>query len=68
MLFRSVRIETADGKNKVTMKFKDVIFAKPASALFDPPAGYSRYDNVQTMMQEQVMKKMLGGAGAKPGK
>ena len=62
-----VRIETADGKNKVTMKFKDVIFAKPASALFDPPAGYTRYDNVQTM-QEQVMKKMLGGAGAKPGK
>lgn len=63
-----VRIETAEGRDKVTMKFKDVKFEKPASTLFDPPAGFTRYDNVQTMMQEGVMKKMLGGAGSKPGK
>jgi len=62
-----VRIETA-GKDKVTMKFKDVKFEKPAATLFDPPAGYTRYDNMQAMMQEAVMKKMLGGAGAKPTK
>ena len=63
-----VRIETAEGKDKVTMRFKDVKFDKPAAALFEPPAGLTRYDNVQTMMQEGVMKKMLGGAGAKPAK
>ncbi|MEY2407774.1 MAG: hypothetical protein QOF48_444 [Verrucomicrobiota bacterium] len=63
-----VRIETADGKDKVTMKLKDVKFTKPASALFDPPAAYTRYADVQVMMQEGVMKKMLGGAGAKPAK
>ncbi len=62
-----VRIETADGKNKVSMAFKSVNFTKPAAALFEPPAGYTRYDDVQKMMQEQVMKRMLGGAGAAPG-
>ena len=63
-----VRIETADGKNKVTMKFTDVKFSKPAATLFDPPTGYTRYDDVQKMMQVEVSKKILGGAGAKPGK
>jgi len=63
-----LRIETAEGKDKVTMKFKDVKFEKPAATLFDPPASFTRYDSVQTMMQEAMMKKLLGGAGGKPGK
>lgn len=66
-----LRIETAEGKDKVTMKFRDVKFEKPAATSFDPPAAYTRYADVQTMMQEAVMKKLLGGAGGpggKPGK
>ena len=63
-----VRIETAEGKGKVTMKFSNVKFEKPDAKSFDAPAAYTRYDNVETMMQEQMMKKILGGAEAKPAK
>jgi hypothetical protein len=51
----------------VTMSFADVSLAKPAASLFEPPAGYTRYDNVQTMMQTEMMKKMGGGLGLPPG-
>jgi hypothetical protein len=63
-----VRIETAEGKGKVTMKLSNVKFDKPDAKIFEPPAGLTRYENVETMVQEQMMKKILGGAGAKPGK
>jgi len=45
----------------VTMLFTDVSLTKPAANLFDPPAGYARYDNMQTMMQTEMMKKIGGG-------
>jgi hypothetical protein len=51
----------------VTMTFADVSLTKPAASLFEPPASYSRYDNVQTMMQTEIMKKMGGGLGLSPG-
>jgi hypothetical protein len=50
-----------------TMLFTDVSLTKPAANLFDPPAGYTRYDNVQAMMQTEIMKKMGGGLGLSPG-
>lgn len=62
-----VRIETAEGKGKVVMKLSNVKFEKPDAKLFDAPTGLARYENVETMVQEQMMKKILGGAGAKPG-
>ena len=63
-----VRIETAEGKGKVTMKLSNVKFDRPDAKVFDPPAAFTRYDNVETMVQEQMMKKIQGGTGAKPGK
>jgi hypothetical protein len=51
----------------VTLLFTDLSLTKPAANLFDPPAGYTRYDNVQTMMQINLMKGMGGGAGMSPG-
>ena len=57
-----VKIETAEQGNTVTMRFKDVKFAKPEAAQFDPPANLTKYDNMMSMMQEQMMKRMGGGA------
>ena len=55
-----VKIYRAGPDAEVTMAFTDVSLIKPAAAWFEPPAGYARYDNMQTMMQTEVMKR-LGG-------
>ena len=55
-----VRIETAKDTTKVRMSFKNVKLAKPDSKLFDPPANYKKHENVQSMMQEAIMKSIQG--------
>jgi hypothetical protein len=55
-----MEIQTADGGSKVTMLFRNVSLAKPDAALFDAPPAYAKYDNVQTLIQQQVMKHMNG--------
>lgn len=62
-----VKIQQQDQGKNVTMLFKDVKFEKPDQALFDPPAGFTKYDSMQTMMQQEMMKRMGGGPGAPPG-
>lgn len=62
-----VKIFRAGQNADITMSFTDVSFTKPSASLFDPPAGYTRYNNMQTMMQTEVMKKMGGGLGLPPG-
>jgi len=62
-----VKIIHVEKDTGITMTFKDVILAKPAASAFDLPAGYTRYDNMQTMMQTEMMKKMGGGLGLPPG-
>jgi hypothetical protein len=59
-----VHIETTDANSTVKMDFKDVKFDKPDAKLFEPPAGFARYENLQTMMQEALMKRL---GGPKPG-
>lgn len=49
-----------------SMHFTDINPARPAANLFEPPAGFKAYDNMQTMMQTEMMKKMGGGMGAPP--
>lgn len=61
-----VKIETNGGGRSVTMRYKEVSFTKPAAGLFNPPSGFTKYDNVQTMMQTEMMKKMGGGLGQPP--
>ena len=53
-----IKIETTEQGHKATMLFKDVKLAKPDAGLFDPPAGYKHYDNLQQMMQQEMMKRM----------
>jgi len=59
-----VHIETTEANAKVRMDFKDVKFDKPDAKLFEAPAGFARYENLQTMMQEALMKRL---GAPKPG-
>jgi hypothetical protein len=58
-----LKITNAEQGNEFTMSFKNVSLTKPAASAFEVPASYTAYDNVQTMMQTEMMKKMGGGAG-----
>jgi hypothetical protein len=58
-----VKIITTKQETEITMSFKDISLTKPVATSFVPPAGYTRYDNMQTMMQTEMMKKMGGGLG-----
>ena len=61
-----VKIVTTEQGNNGTMLFKNISMTKPAASNFEPPAGLTKYDNVQTMMQTEMMKKMGGGMGMPP--
>jgi hypothetical protein len=60
-----VKIQTTEGGANATMLFKNVSLAKPAASVFEAPSGYTKYDNMQTMMQQEMMKRM--GSGGFPG-
>jgi hypothetical protein len=53
-----IKVETTEQGYALTMSFKDVKFAKPDASLFNPPADYKKYDNVQALMQQEMMKRM----------
>ena len=61
-----VKIQTTEQGEDVTMLFKNVSLTKPAASLFDPPAGFKKYDDVQQLMQQEMMKRMGGGMGMPP--
>lgn len=52
-----VRVVYSDGGQKVTMDYKDIKQEKPDAKLFTTPAGFTKYDNVQQMLQAGMMKK-----------
>lgn len=51
--------QSADGE--ATIIFKDIKTGKPDASLFEPPAGYQKYDSMQAMMMSGMMKMMKGG-------
>jgi hypothetical protein len=62
-----VKIEQTENGSLTTMLFKDVKLSKPDASLFDPPADAKKYDSMQAMMQEVMMKRLSnGGAGVPP--
>lgn len=61
-----IKVVTGEGSQTNTMLFKNISTTKPESSLFEPPTGYTKYDNVQAMMQAEMMKKMGGGMGMPP--
>ena len=62
-----VKIFHAEKGAEITMLFTGVSLAKPAASAFEAPAGYTKYDDMQTMMQTEMMKQMGGGMGMPPG-
>lgn len=48
-----------------TLHFSGVDPSTPAASLFVPPSDYTAYNDVQTMMQTEMMKKLSGGAAPK---
>jgi len=60
-----LKIEQGEGDVKLTMLFREVSLSKPEASLFDPPAKATKYDNMQSMMQQEIMKRM-GGLGGSP--
>jgi hypothetical protein len=62
-----VQIEKTEKNTTVVMRFKDVKFERPDATSFDAPAGMTRYDNMQALMQGAMMKALGGAGGAAPG-
>ena len=59
-----VQMQMAQRSNTMIVKFQPPTLETPAAALFETPAGYTKYDNVQALTQAAMMK-MLSGAGEK---
>jgi hypothetical protein len=53
-----VKIETEQQGNTITMTYSSISFFKPEAALFNPPASYNRYDNIQDLIQQVMIKRM----------
>jgi hypothetical protein len=53
-----VKIETEQQGNTITMTYSGISFFKPEAALFNPPASYNRYDNMQDLIQQVMIKRM----------
>lgn len=53
-----VKIVTSDQGNSATIQFKNVKTSKPDAALFNPPAGYTKYNSTQELMMDQMQKRM----------
>ncbi len=48
-----VQVALPDG-NSMVMNFKDVKLEKPDASLFDPPAGFTKYDNMRDLMMSRM--------------
>lgn len=58
-----VKIETSESGTTSTMTFSDVKLDKVADDQFEPPTGATKYDNVSTMMQQEMMKRAANRGG-----
>jgi hypothetical protein len=52
-----IQIEMTDHGSTITMKYTDIKLDKPETKLFDPPAGYTKYDSYQQFMQGVMTKR-----------
>jgi hypothetical protein len=59
-----VKMETQQDGQPITMLYKNIKLAAPAASQFEPPASYTKYDNVMSLMQGAMMKRI--GAGGFP--
>ncbi len=62
-----VKMELNENGNLSTMSFKNVTLSAPDAAQFEPPPGFTKYDNFMSMMQQAMMKRMAPPGGPPPG-
>ena len=60
-----IKIQSTEQGRDATMLFKNVSLTAPAASQFELPPDYQKYDNMQALMQ-QVMMKRMGGMGMPP--
>lgn len=53
-----VKLEYRDGAQPVSITFLSVTLQAPVASEFTPPAGYTDYPDVQSLMQAEMMKGM----------
>jgi hypothetical protein len=58
-----VQMQFTQGEQAVIMRHRNVRLERPDAKLFQAPADYTRYTDVQGLMQA-AMERMLSGAGA----
>ncbi len=56
-----VQVEMKQKRQTVRINFNTPSFDKPDAKLFELPAGYTKYDSIQAMMQGAMMKMIGGG-------
>lgn len=59
-----LQIQTTEKETTSIVRYKEVQFARPDPKQFEPPAGYTQYNNQMELMQG-LMKKMTGGSEGK---
>jgi len=58
-----IRIEQTEQDTTMTMLFKEIELSEPDVSLFDPPTDFKHYESMPALMQQEMMKRMGGGAG-----
>lgn len=59
-----IQIQTKEKDTISTVRFKQIQFERPADGLFEPPSGYTQYDNPEDL-KLGVMKRMMDSATRK---
>jgi len=59
-----IQIETQEPSSTSTVQFKEIQFARPNAASFEPPSGFTQYDNAEDL-KLSVMKKVVDSSRKK---
>ena len=59
-----IQIETQEKDSKSLVRFKQIQFSRPAAGFFEPPSGFTQYQNADDL-KLGVMKKMMEDAAKK---
>lgn len=55
-----IQMQMTEKDTTVVILYRDIKFAKPEASQFEGPAGFTKHDSMQAMMQGAMMK-MMGG-------
>ena len=55
-----IQYQTVENEQTTTTTFSDIKMDKPDASLFDLPAGYKKYGNMQEMMMGNMQRLMQG--------